>query len=357
MNKLDISEWKEFKISEIFITEPNKNKIQVPTGASISKKDLKDGNIPRITVTAINNGISGYYENIHSSDYRLYENFISVSFLGTIFYHPYQASLDMKVHCLKLRQKELNNSIALFLISVIKKHISYFAYNDQLSSTVLPTLSILLPTKNNNPDWEYMEQFIDNLYKRERESICAVADYVDKDTQKKIDVSEWREFSINELFEKIQQGKRLKNNDQIEGGIPFIMAGKTNNGIANFISNPIVMFPKNSITIDIFGNTFYQENEFSAGDDTGVYWSEINNYSKNIKLFFVSVIQKSIKENYDFSDKLRSSKSIGIKVRLPVTKNNELHFDYMENYITSIKDKLTNLSSNSKQIFNSKPTD
>lgn len=169
MNKLDISEWKEFKISEIFITEPNKNKIQVPTGASISKKDLKDGNIPRITVTAINNGISGYYENIHSSDYRLYENFISVSFLGTIFYHPYQASLDMKVHCLKLRQKELNNSIALFLISVIKKHISYFAYNDQLSSTVLPTLSILLPTKNNNPDWEYMEQFIDNLYKRERE--------------------------------------------------------------------------------------------------------------------------------------------------------------------------------------------
>lgn len=129
------------------------------------------------------------------------------------------------------------------------------------------------------------------------------------------------------------------------------MAGKTNNGIANFISNPIVMFPKNSITIDIFGNTFYQENQFSAGDDTGVYWSERNNYSKNVMLFFASVIQKSIKDNYDFSDKLRSSKSIGIKVRLPVTENNELHFDYMENYIKSIKDKLTTLSNNSKQIL------
>lgn len=130
------------------------------------------------------------------------------------------------------------------------------------------------------------------------------------------------------------------------------MAGKTNNGIANFISNPIVMFPKNSITIDIFGNTFYQENEFSAGDDTGIYWSENNDYSKNVMLFFVSVIQKSIKDNYDFSDKLRSSKSIGIKVYLPVTKNNELNFDYMENYIVSIKNKLANFSNSGKQVSN-----
>ncbi len=38
----------------------------------------------------------------------------------------------MKVHCLKLKNKDLNKDIALFLISVIKKHISYFAYNDQL---------------------------------------------------------------------------------------------------------------------------------------------------------------------------------------------------------------------------------
>lgn len=49
------------------------------------------------------------------------------------------------------------------------------------------------------------------------------------------------------------------------------MAGRTNTGVANYISNPIVMFPKNSIKIDIFGNTFYREYEFSAGDDTGVY--------------------------------------------------------------------------------------
>ena len=114
MNKLDISDWQEFRISELFITEPSKNKLQVPTGASIARKDLVDGDIPRITVTNFNNGIVGYYKNIDSDNYRVFENFISVSFLGTIFYHPYKASLDMKVHCLKLKNKDLNKDIALF---------------------------------------------------------------------------------------------------------------------------------------------------------------------------------------------------------------------------------------------------
>ena len=113
MNKLDISDWQKFRISELFITEPSKNKLQVPTGASIARKDLVDGDIPRITVTNFNNGIVGYYKNIDSDNYRVFENFISVSFLGTIFYHPYKASLDMKVHCLKLKNKDLNKDMVI----------------------------------------------------------------------------------------------------------------------------------------------------------------------------------------------------------------------------------------------------
>ena len=342
MNKLDISDWQEFRISELFITEPSKNKLQVPTGASIARKDLVDGDIPRITVTNFNNGIVGYYKNIDSDNYRVFENFISVSFLGTIFYHPYKASLDMKVHCLKLKNKDLNKDIALFLISVIKKHISYFAYNDQLSSTVLPQLSILLPVKENEPDWVYMENYIKALYSKERESISAVAQRVEKQSKKKVDISEWGVFAISELFSHIQQGKRLKKHDQVEGNIPFVMAGRTNTGVANYIANPIVMFPKNSITIDIFGNTFYREYEFSAGDDTGVYWNTTQTYSKNVMLFLVAVIQKAIQESFDFSDKLRSSKSLDIVVSLPITANNSPNWQYMEDYMSNIFSKTKN---------------
>lgn len=53
------------------------------------------------------------------------------------------------------------------------------------------------------------------------------------------------------------------------------MSGTTNAGVVNYISNPVASFPRNAITIDIFGNTFYRDYAFGAGDDTGVYWNDI----------------------------------------------------------------------------------
>ena len=70
MKKIDVSGWKEFKISELFITEKNGSSIQVPTGAMISKRDLEDGNIPRVTVSNFNNGIAGYYKDVENKNYH-----------------------------------------------------------------------------------------------------------------------------------------------------------------------------------------------------------------------------------------------------------------------------------------------
>ena len=165
MSKIDTTQWKEYSISDLFVTEKVGNKIQVPTGSYIEKKLLKEGETPRITVTGVNNGISGYFEDLTSdSNYRVYENFISVSFLGTVFYHPYKASLDMKVHSLKLKSKELNEYIGGYIVSVIKKSIQNNDYADQISSTVLPQLKIKLPIDiNGNPNFAYMEEYMKNL--------------------------------------------------------------------------------------------------------------------------------------------------------------------------------------------------
>lgn len=151
--------WKEFRIGDICVLEKGK-KEQVPTGASVSYKNMQPGDTPRITVTNTNNGIAGKYSSL-DKNYRVFDNFISVSFLGTVFYHPYQASLDMKVHCIKFRNMELNANTGLFVVTAIKKAISRFTYSDQLSSTVLPNLLINLPaTEDEKPDWKYMEEYI-----------------------------------------------------------------------------------------------------------------------------------------------------------------------------------------------------
>ena len=165
MSKIDTTDWKSFLISDVFKTNGKGTKLQVPTGANINQKDLIEGNTPRITVTGINNGISGYYSiSEQMNDYRVFKNFISVSFLGTIFYHPYEASLDMKVHCLQLKNRDLNKYIGLFLIAALKASLKDSSYSDQISSTLLPTLSIKLPvTPSGEPNFSYMESYMKNL--------------------------------------------------------------------------------------------------------------------------------------------------------------------------------------------------
>lgn len=163
---VDTSAWGEFVVGELFETNGNKTY----TGAGIPKNNLESGTTPRITVTDKNNGIIGYFNDTNNANYRVYENFISVSFLGTVFWHPYKASVDMKVHVLnKLKNIELNEKRALFLIACIKKTIATFSYAEQLSASKLYDLSIPLPLKPSaNPsnytqediDWDYMEHFM-----------------------------------------------------------------------------------------------------------------------------------------------------------------------------------------------------
>ncbi|WYD43372.1 restriction endonuclease subunit S [Fusobacterium nucleatum] len=83
---LDSVEWREFRIKDIFQTFIGNNGLQVHTGGYIKKSKFIESNIPRITVKETNNGINDY---VYSTDknFRVFENFISVSFLGGVFYH------------------------------------------------------------------------------------------------------------------------------------------------------------------------------------------------------------------------------------------------------------------------------
>lgn len=144
------------------------------------------------------------------------------------------------------------------------------------------------------------------------------------------------EFSYNEIFNRIQQGRRLKKDDQIPGMIPFVMAGTTNTGVANYVSNPVVTFPKNSITIDIFGNTFYRNYAFGAGDDTGVYWNDSKQYCKETMLFFATSMKKSIAGKFSYGKKLRSSQSTNFKMLLP-SLNDIPNYQFMKTFISAIE--------------------
>ena len=208
--------------------------------------------------------------------------------------------------------------------------------------------NILLPTKNGEIDFAFMERFVAELEAQRVAELEAyltatgLKDYeLTAEEQKALDDFEnhnvsWKMVTYQSVFDHIKQGRRLRKEDQFPGSIPFVMAGTTNTGVVGYISNPVASFPKNSITIDIFGNSFYRNYAFGAGDDTGVYWSTKNEYSSKQMLFFTSTMEKSIAGKFSYGKKLRSSQSLNIKMYVPVTKGN-IDLDFMDTLISAIQ--------------------
>lgn len=151
-NGMNLSErdWGVFRISDLF---------SLTTGANIDKSLLRKGTTPRITAKDTCNGIDSYTSELNINTYRTNKNCISVSFLGSVYYQPYRASYDMKIHSLVPKGITLNRYIGFFLATVLRIQFSKFSYGNQLSSTDLPKQNIMLPVcPDGTPDWAYMVQ-------------------------------------------------------------------------------------------------------------------------------------------------------------------------------------------------------
>ena len=337
MNNINVEKWETFKIKELFVTEKKGNILQVPTGASISVKELEDGEIPRITVSNFNNGVVGYYYS-KSKNFRVYNNFISVSFLGTVFYQPGYASLDMKVHCLKPIDIELNDNIALFIVSVVRNSLDRFMYADQISSTVLPELDIKLPVDaNNQPDWKYMQDYIisnkPSVAKKYRMlnsiNICNT----------KVDISNWKEFEIGELFgDKIKKPQVYHTREvkESEDGIPYIVRSKYNNGLKYYVKQEekFEMSPGGTISFGAENATFfYQEKPYISGRD--IYYIDTRNYNKYVCMFLITCL-RTITKRYSYNYGLFPELLKQEKIKLPVNQDGKPDWSYMEKYIKNM---------------------
>lgn len=240
-----------------------------------------------------------------------------------------------------------NDNQYLFLTSAITKSIyGSFAWTDKAGWEKVKKEFIQLPTKNGKIDFEFMNAYISEL---EEERISELSAYLtvsgldsyelsseEKDALEIYNDMVFDEYKFKDIFNNIKQGRRLKKDDQIIGNIPFVMSGRTNTGVVGYISNPIALFSKNSITIDIFGNSFYRNYDFGAGDDTGIYWNSEVQYPKETMLYFTTAMEKALFGKYSYGKKLRSSQSFNFKMQLP-TKNNEIDFTYMELLISAVK--------------------
>ena len=298
-----------------------------------------------ITAGLSNNGILGK-TNIKAKIFNA--NTITIDMFGNAFYRQFRYKMVTHARVFSLKPNfEITERQGMFLSSALFFLRHHFGYENMCSWAKIQDIKITLPTHNGAIDYAFMETFIAELEAQrlaELEAYLAVTglqDYTltqeEEEALSDFDKGkiEWREYRFADIFNNIQQGRRLKKDDQIEGNIPFVMAGITNTGVVNYISNPVATFPKNAITIDIFGNAFYRNYDFGAGDDTGVYWNTERELSREMMLFLTKASEKALEGKFSYGKKLRSSQSLNFRMKLP-TKNGTPDYDFMNTYIKAI---------------------
>ena len=147
---------------------------------------------------------------------------------------------------------------------------------------------------------------------------------------------EWRDIEIHKLFTP-QNGdfdiQKIHLNDK---GHQVVSAGLENNGVIGKTDIKARIFPKNTLTCDMFGNVFYRDFEykmvtharvmclhplFELNKKTGLYIASVMNYFKLL---------------FSFADMATWSKIKNLTISLPVL-NEQIAFDYMESYIKELE--------------------
>ncbi|WP_422857969.1 restriction endonuclease subunit S [Flagellimonas sp. S174] len=337
---LNVVEWGKFKVGTLF---------KIENTLSFNTDELASGDeFDYVTRTSQNQGVLQKTGFVNSQNINQAGNW-SLGLLQMDFFYRQNPWYAGQFVCKIIPKIEITplaipffssalNKLKPLLLSVLVRNVDKTFLNSEL---VLPI------KKNGDIDIDYMERFVASL---EREKIEKMEAYLIKSNLDDFQLNEqenqvlknyendqieFTNFIYNRVFNKIKQGRRLKKDDQIAGDIPFVMAGTSNTGVVNYISNPVASFPKNSITIDIFGNTFYRNYDYGAGDDTGVYWNDKVSYSKQSMLFFSTSMKKSILGKFDFGKKLRSSQSLNFEMKVPV-KNNEPDYKTMDKIISAV---------------------
>lgn len=342
--RLDSVKWGEYKVTDVF---------EVKNTQSILSRDLVLGNgeTPYLCASSENNAVCSYV----SYDERLKDEGNCVFIGGKTFVVSYQEkdfySNDSHNLALYLKEdKRRTKSVQLFLAACIYRGLKHkYSWGNSISNRKIQDDTIWLPVKDGLIDYDFMAQLVAELEAQRQAELEAylLASRL-KDTALTVcekraieavngestDIK-WEAFNLEKLFGKAVRGKRLKSADRKPGSLPFVTAGETNEGISDFIGNDVEVFPKNTITIDMFGSAKYRCYEYGGDDHIAVVHTE--GLSENAAVFVTAAIHK-VSHNglFNYGHNFYPKDADELCVLLPV-RDGKPDFELMDTYISGVK--------------------
>lgn len=367
---LDITQWKEFKLSSIFT---------IHNGKGITKEEIEEnaGDFTVVQSGEENNGVLGKISRKYCEmmDYTFCDDpCLTVARSGSAGFVSFQIDgcvVGDSAKILLLDKSVASVEIYVFLQTLLSANRFKYAYGRKVTESKYMNEVIKLPiqfaedgshlidaTKRYSddgfiPDWKWMENYIKTLHHRPLTTRNAKSN-------KAINIDKWQDFEFGKLISKIYKAKAHNKDDLTETNNPvssirYITRTAENNGCELIVSlNDIdsdTIEEANAITIgDTTATCFYQDEKFIAGDHMVVVRAEWLNKAR--ALFILSILRK---EQYKYSygraflmDRIKST-----TLKLPIVHNDdgtpyvdETHkfsddgyvpdWTFMENYIKSL---------------------
>lgn len=148
--ELDEVEWDNYFIESLF---------QIKSGKRLTKKEFRIGKTPFIGSSDHNNGVTDFVDNHNSSEDF---NVLGVNYNGSVvenFYHPYTALFSDDVKRLSLKING-NKYMYLFIKNMILSQKKKYQYGYKFNGARMKKQIIKLPTKYDQPDYEFLEQYM-----------------------------------------------------------------------------------------------------------------------------------------------------------------------------------------------------
>lgn len=336
--------WKEFRIGELFDV----------SGTVTTKPQalISNGKIPRITCSALNNGLDDFYQNENTEQGGVLT--VDSATIGFVSYQGYKfIATD---HVEKLQNKDssiISKFIGLFeKQSIDKATLGKFGYGYKFAQERIKNQIILLPvTSAGRIDYGFMESFIKKI---ESQKIHAYKEYAEKrlaETElpastkiEKLEDKDWREFEIKSLFSKFVQGKSkgLNHLSEENAYTPYLGATNRNNGVLTFIREEKKLEQNGNCICFIrngqgsVGYSVYKAESFvSTSDNTFAYAEWLNKFNGH----FIVTASDMIRSKYSFGYKRNNERLLKDKLMLPADSSGNPDYAYMERYIKSLMHK------------------
>lgn len=283
---------------------------------------------------------------------------------ATIFYQPEPYFTGDKIKVLSFRHGKLNEKIACYLLTIMRKAFSNFTWGtSSFNEKVLKSVVVSLPIVgccSRQIDFDYMDAFIRELEKvrvRELEDArirelgkwfaASGLDNYRLTAKERKALDDWREgkvflvgYNLGSLFDiHPTRAYKLTNATLFshDGVNPVITNGSVNNGIGGMSklscteSGDMITF-SDTTTAD---SIFYQPIDFVG------YPHVQGLYSREIKWTFCQLLyitaqfrKNAIGLNFDYAHKFTRKIASSMEIQFPVvTSSHEIDFDFMETFI------------------------